>query len=642
MTKYVLAATLVVLGAAGGGAVPSAQAPAPAPSGAQPATIPGAAPAAAPSTGCPELATAVTALMRNDARLRDWPNLARYREANRTLPRRPPAIARGVHGRLDHRRLAAAALRRVLPRQAVRRPRHQRPDDAADAAAVPAGRDRPEAEGGRDPRRHERHRRQHRSDDERGDPGQPRVDERARARATASRWCFSSITPVSAYHVATRTRAPQTIAAADGADQGDQRLDEDLRRRARHIYLDYFSAMIDETGHAEDGAERATICTRTRGLRDHGAAGGGGDRAGAQGQIRAKRGTITVTLPTRPLGRSGLDITRVGFGSWAVGGGGWAFGWGPQDDDGVAGDDAPRARARHQLDRHRGGVRARPFGGGRGAAAARAAAADRPFVFTKCGLVWDEHDRMATPRADAEAGVDPARVRSVAAAARRRADRSLPVSLARRDRHAGRGFVGGDGAARRGGKGPRGRRLELRRARCSIAAKPIRHVDSLQPPFSLDQRRRRARPRFPGAPSHGTGVICYSPMQSGLLTDSFTAERVAALAADDWRRRAPEFQPPNLGRNLALRDALRPIAAAPRHDGVGGGDRLDAGVAGGHRRDRRRPLARAGGRLDRRGRARAHRRGPRRDRGRDRAHERRPGPVQAGAVRRRQSQKSAR
>src|SRR5438132_2520715 len=46
----------------------------------------------------------------------------------------------------------------------------------------------------------------------------------------------------------------------------------------------------------------------------------------------------------------------------------------------------------------------------------------------------------------------------------------------------------------------------------------------------------------------------YSPMQAGLLTDSFTAARVSALAQDDWRRRAVEFQEPNLSRNLALRD----------------------------------------------------------------------------------------
>jgi aryl-alcohol dehydrogenase-like predicted oxidoreductase len=49
-------------------------------------------------------------------------------------------------------------------------------------------------------------------------------------------------------------------------------------------------------------------------------------------------------------------------------------------------------------------------------------------------------------------------------------------------------------------------------------------------------------------------------MQSGLLTDGFDLQRAQALAAEDWRRRSPEFQLPRLARNLALRDALRPIA----------------------------------------------------------------------------------
>src|SRR3979411_3281508 len=53
-------------------------------------------------------------------------------------------------------------------------------------------------------------------------------------------------------------------------------------------------------------------------------------------------------------------------------------------------------------------------------------------------------------------------------------------------------------------------------------------------------------------------------MQSGRLTDSFTAEIVSKLAEDDWRRRSPEFQEPRLSRNLALRDALRPIAQRHR------------------------------------------------------------------------------
>jgi aryl-alcohol dehydrogenase-like predicted oxidoreductase len=96
-------------------------------------------------------------------------------------------------------------------------------------------------------------------------------------------------------------------------------------------------------------------------------------------------------------------------------------------------------------------------------------------------------------------------------------------------------------------------------ARCE----QIRHVDSLQPPFSLINRAA-ATGEIPWCASHGTGVICYSPMASGLLTDTFTAERTAAFAADDWRRLSPEFHGAALTRNLALRDALRPIAK--RHD----------------------------------------------------------------------------
>jgi aryl-alcohol dehydrogenase-like predicted oxidoreductase len=84
-------------------------------------------------------------------------------------------------------------------------------------------------------------------------------------------------------------------------------------------------------------------------------------------------------------------------------------------------------------------------------------------------------------------------------------------------------------------------------------------VDSAQPPFSLI-RRDAAAGVIPWCAAHGTGVIGYSPMQSGILTERFSAERVASLAADDWRRRSPEFQSPRLERNLALRDAFRPIA----------------------------------------------------------------------------------
>jgi aryl-alcohol dehydrogenase-like predicted oxidoreductase len=91
----------------------------------------------------------------------------------------------------------------------------------------------------------------------------------------------------------------------------------------------------------------------------------------------------------------------------------------------------------------------------------------------------------------------------------------------------------------------------------------VRHVDSLQPPFS-PIKRDVAGAQIPWSAAHDTGVICYSPMQSGILTESFSTARVAAFAEDDWRRRGLEFKSPQLERNIALRDALKPIAA--RHE----------------------------------------------------------------------------
>lgn len=87
----------------------------------------------------------------------------------------------------------------------------------------------------------------------------------------------------------------------------------------------------------------------------------------------------------------------------------------------------------------------------------------------------------------------------------------------------------------------------------------LRHVDSLQSPYSLI-RRGLADREIPWCREHGTGVLCYSPMQSGILTESFSKARVESLAPDDWRRKSPEFGEPKLSMNIALRDALRPIA----------------------------------------------------------------------------------
>ena len=269
-----------------------------------------------------------------------------------------------------------------------------------------------------------------------------------------------------------------------------------------------------------------------------------------------------MALSSRPLGRSGLNITRVGFGSWAIGGGGWAFGWGPQDDA------ASLATMKHALE---AGVNwidtAAVYGLGHseeviGRLLRDIPAAERPYIFTKCGLVWNEKDRMATPRRV----LTPDSIRRECEASLRRLgieridlyqfhwpdETGTPVE----DSWAAMVRLIEEGKVRAAGVSNFDVGLL---DRCEA----VRHVDSLQPPFSLINRAA-AEKELPWCASHDTGVICYSPMQSGLLTESLTASRVSAFAADDWRRHAQEFRQPNLNRNMALRDALFPIAVRYR------------------------------------------------------------------------------
>jgi len=265
-----------------------------------------------------------------------------------------------------------------------------------------------------------------------------------------------------------------------------------------------------------------------------------------------------VSLPTRPLGKSGLEITTVGFGSWAAGGGGWAFGWGPQDDD------ASVAAMRHAVER---GVNwidtAAVYGLGHseevvGRLLRELPKRERPLVFTKCGLVWDERDRMEPPkrvlrpdtiRRECEASLRRLGVERIDLYQFHWPDESgVPVE----ESWSAMGRLVDEGKVRCAGVSNFGVELLERCER-------IRHVDSLQPPFSLI-RREVADAAIPWCAAHDSGVIVYSPMQSGILTDNFGAERVARLAPDDWRRGAREFQSPALERNIALRDALRPVA----------------------------------------------------------------------------------
>src|ERR1700753_4446777 len=115
-------------------------------------------------------------------------------------------------------------------------------------------------------------------------------------------------------------------------------------------------------------------------------------------QAQTRRTIMTTSLPTTRLGRTGMHLTRAGFGAWAIGGGDWAYAWGSQDDT------ASIAATRHAVE---SGINwidtAAVYGLGHSeevvaAALAGIPDADRPYVFTKGGLVWNQADRAAAPR----------------------------------------------------------------------------------------------------------------------------------------------------------------------------------------------------------------------------------------------------
>jgi len=264
------------------------------------------------------------------------------------------------------------------------------------------------------------------------------------------------------------------------------------------------------------------------------------------------------SLPTRRLGRTDMDITRVGFGAWAIGGPDWAVGWGAQDDSESV------AAIRHAVER---GVNwidtAAVYGLGHSEevvkkALAEIPEAERPYVFTKCGLRWDERDPRAMPKMVGKPG-----------SIREEVDASLKrLGVERIDLYQMH-WPARDGTPieeywqtlldlKKEGK-VRAVGLSNHDAAQLEAAEKVGHVDTLQPPFSAI-RRDVAASELPWCEAHGTGVIVYSPMQSGLLTGRFSRERAEQLPADDWRSRAADFTGENLDRNLKLARALEPIA----------------------------------------------------------------------------------
>ena len=255
-------------------------------------------------------------------------------------------------------------------------------------------------------------------------------------------------------------------------------------------------------------------------------------------------------MKTKQLGNSDLYITPIGFGAWAIGGSGWEFGWGDQDDKtSVAAIHRALELGVNWIDT------AAVYGMGHSEQivgfALQTWSGARPYVFTKCGLRWDERGYVH---------------RSLSAASiRRECEDSLrrlsvdvidlyQIHWPTDDLEEGWNAMAQlqkEGKVRWIGVSNFGVE-ELRRAQ------KIAPITSLQPPYSLVHREVE-REILPYCRSNGIGVIVYSPMASGLLTGAMTRERAASLPASDWRSRDVEFTEPRLSRNLALVERLREV-----------------------------------------------------------------------------------
>ena len=258
-------------------------------------------------------------------------------------------------------------------------------------------------------------------------------------------------------------------------------------------------------------------------------------------------------MQTRVLGNSDLDITPLGFGSWATGGGNWEFGWGPQDDqESLAAIERALDLGVNWIDT------AAAYGLGHSEEVVGRAIRSRtrkPYVFTKCSLVWGADGKI-----DHLLRHDSVRRECEASLKRLAVDRidlyqihwPFPDSqieegwemLARLKEEGKLRWIGVSNFDV----------SQLDRV-CKIAP-----VTSLQPPYSAVHPEVEQE-ILPYCLKKRIGVIAYSPMQAGLLTGGITKQRVAGLADDDWRKRSPDFCEPRLSRNLQLQRLMAEIGA---------------------------------------------------------------------------------
>jgi len=254
---------------------------------------------------------------------------------------------------------------------------------------------------------------------------------------------------------------------------------------------------------------------------------------------------------TRQLGTSDLHITPIGFGAWAIGGSGWEFAWGAQDDaDSIAAIQTALDDGVNWIDT------AAVYGLGHSeevVAKALQGRKDRPYIFTKCSMVWDDKRQIGhslkaeSIRRECEASLRRLRVDAIDLYQIHWPDPDDEIE---------------EGWATMAALKHEGKVRHIGVSNFNVEqmerAQDIAPITSLQPRYSLIHREVE-QDILPFAERENIGVIAYSPMASGLLTGAMTAERIATLPNDDWRKSHPDFREPNLSRNLRLVRLLRGI-----------------------------------------------------------------------------------
>jgi aryl-alcohol dehydrogenase-like predicted oxidoreductase len=260
-------------------------------------------------------------------------------------------------------------------------------------------------------------------------------------------------------------------------------------------------------------------------------------------------------LETRAFGKTGLEITPIGFGSWAIGGSGWRAAWGPQDDDEAVG----AIRRAVEL-----GINwidtAAAYGLGHSEELVAQALKgvlenDRPYVFTKSSLVWDEegeiHNVLKKDSVKRECEDSLRRLQTDVIDLYQvhwpNPDEDIEEGWSAMAELKEEGKVRHIGASN----------FDVSQME---RAQRVAPVETLQPPYSM-LRREVEQEILPYCQENDIGVIVYSPMRSGLLTGKMTPERVQNLPSDDWRRNDPDFQEPRLSKNLKLVALLEEIGA---------------------------------------------------------------------------------